>query len=186
VHLLVDTISKTRTTPHHKDTTWSRIKPIGPMTPAGGGGPATWLFSVRFCALGAGGILYYMQAPRGRRRRYEICVVPFTACFRGPKWPGGEMHEVAPQAGGGGVRSYVAVRSTCCLDSARLAQTDSARARGARAHARALLHWQGLRFSELVRTKLRTPRHLGLGLAGFVFVVCCGVLFLMPKWLFCT
>ena len=36
VHLLVvDTISKTRTTPHRKDTTWSRIKPIGPMTPTG-------------------------------------------------------------------------------------------------------------------------------------------------------
>jgi hypothetical protein len=35
-----------------------------------------------------------------RRRRREICFFPFTACFRGPKWPGCERQEVAPQAGG--------------------------------------------------------------------------------------
>ena len=60
-----------------------------------------------------------------RRRRREICFIPFTACFRGPKWPGCERQEVAPQAGN---KCALALRLAplvvcfiCCFSGARKA-----------------------------------------------------------------
>jgi hypothetical protein len=92
VHLLVDAISKTRTTPHHKDTTWSRIKPIGRTDDADRGTCDLDVFGTLLCPGGGGG-----SCTICRRRRRKICFFPFTVCFRGPKWPGCERQEVAPQ-----------------------------------------------------------------------------------------
>ena len=73
-----------------------------------------------------------------RRHRREICFFPFTACFRGPKWPGCERQEVAPQAGGK-MRPYVAVGSSCCLLYLLLQRgSQGGRARGVAAAVAAL------------------------------------------------
>jgi hypothetical protein len=85
---------------------------IGQMTPTGG--PATWLFSVRFCIRGGGGF-----CTTCRRRMREICFLPLFPSRRASgdqsgRVVRGKKQEVAPQAGEK-MRSYVAVSSSCCL-----------------------------------------------------------------------
>jgi hypothetical protein len=62
VHLLVDAISKTRTTPHHKDTTWSRIKPIGRTDDADRGTCDLAVFGTLLCPGGGGDLVLYAGA----------------------------------------------------------------------------------------------------------------------------
>jgi hypothetical protein len=81
VHLLVRRHFENKKQQHRTTRTQLGFRPSQsdpPMSPTGGA--ATWLFSVRFCALGgAGG----SACTTYRRRRREICFFPFTACAPG-------------------------------------------------------------------------------------------------------